>query len=77
MFAGKAAPGYVHGQGDHQADQQRRARRQRRSQRSAGSCSVVFLPDYDVSLAQRIMPAADLSEQISTARHGSLRAPAT
>jgi starch phosphorylase len=66
IFAGKAAPGYamakliiklIHAVGE----------MVNRDPATRGRLRVAFLPDYSVTLAERIFPACELSEQISTA----------
>jgi starch phosphorylase len=66
IFAGKAAPAYTFAKhviklihcvsAAIEADPRLR-----------GRLRVVFLPDYGVTMAERLIPAADVSEQISTA----------
>ncbi|MFC0589947.1 glycogen/starch/alpha-glucan phosphorylase [Novosphingobium aquiterrae] len=66
IFGGKAAASYHNAKliiklaGDI-------ARRVNADPSVGGLLKVVFVPNYNVTLAERIIPAADLSEQISTA----------
>lgn len=66
IFAGKAAPGYVMAKLIIKLINSV-AEVVNNDKDIAGRLKVVFVPDFNVKRAQRIYPAAELSEQISTA----------
>ncbi len=66
VFAGKAAPGYAIAKSIIKLINNV-ARTVNADPAAAGKLRIAFLPDYDGTLAQKINPAADLSQQISTA----------
>jgi starch phosphorylase len=66
IFAGKAAPSYVIAKRIIRLIHETAAL-VRSTPRVAERLNVVFVPNYDVSSAELLFPATDLSEQISTA----------
>jgi len=66
LFGGKAAPGYAYAKLVIKFINSI-ANLVNNDSQTKGVLTVLFMENYDVSLAQRIFPASDLSEQISTA----------
>ena len=66
IFAGKAAPAYVYAKSVIRLCL-RLAERINKDPHLSQKMRVIFLPNFNVSLASYIYPAADISQQISTA----------